>query len=193
MVVEWVGFISFIAFCLKKWWNDLSTYVSICVLYSLLLYLWTPWVLFWYRGQLSTSEIPDDYIRVRNILSHADNLDEILILPWYGYIWCDWISRPTISNPAKKIFEWFPILLASNVEVGEVLLENKNWEAWFSPKNTSFSLSGLTSNPEAPWYIITLNNCSGYEEIKNEIKKWEGKILMKIYDSQSINLYKYVK
>ena len=193
-LVESVGFLSATAFFLKKWWNDTYSRWSILFCTFIVLYIWSPWVLFSYRWQMQTSKVPSDYYEVRNMLLEKSDTSSILILPWHGYIWCEWISRPTISNPAKEIFSTLPILLSDTVEVWEFLNDKKQESdsevVWFEkifPHDISLDIQNNIG------YIVTLNDCSWYDQIQNSIHEWENWILSKLYESQSINLYKYVK
>lgn len=48
----------------------------------------------------------------------------VLLLPWYSYIGCWWISRPSVANPSIPFFREFPLIVSERIDAGKVLEKN---------------------------------------------------------------------
>jgi len=65
--------------------------------------LWTPLLLWGAAGQLQSSQYPDDWYTVRDILDAKAGDSPVVVLPWHMYMHFDFVGR-VVANPSRHFF-----------------------------------------------------------------------------------------
>ena len=123
LISEGILFVSALAFILKNYTHHIRTGGALTIVVTMLLYIWSPGVYVSYRNQLRTSVYPKEFYTAREVLRNED-VSKVLLLPWYSYIGCWWISRPSVANPSIPFFREFPLIVSERIDAGKVLEKN---------------------------------------------------------------------
>jgi len=128
--------------------------------------LWSPGMLFGFRGQLSTMRYPESFSTVRAELLMSAPESRTLILPWHSYMGCDWTNKRVIANPMASFFSPLSAVSADNIEMGPALYSNS-----LNPESKIIedflSSSGHLIDPvlaQGFTHIFVLRNCANLEE-----------------------------
>lgn len=168
LFIFWIWIVNFFNFIYEKkikiWIANIKyEQYFFVVLFFILLQLWSPNIIFWFRWQLFLKEYPIEIQESKNFLiNNWYEGKEWLLLPWHNYMSCKWSWRLAM-NP----FQWYflPIKLskADNVEMNwlednyEDLLE-KEIKQFLTNKNIEILYK---NNIE---YIIYMKECWNTEQ-----------------------------
>jgi hypothetical protein len=123
LLVEAIFFVCAFAYILKNYTHNLRSWGALVVIVGMLLYIWSPGVYISYRNQMRTSVYPKEFYTAREVLRNEE-VKKVLLLPWYSYIGCWWISRPSVANPSIPFFREFPLVVSERIDAGKVLEKN---------------------------------------------------------------------
>ncbi len=99
--------------------------VVLLALITPFLYSFTIFNGFW--GQMNTTDYPDDWYQVNELLNRDDEDFNVLFLPWHAYMDFKWIpnTQKRIANPASGFFEK-PVIQGWNMESGGIYSQSTN-------------------------------------------------------------------
>jgi hypothetical protein len=86
--------------------------------------LYSPGMLWGFRGQLYTSNYPESWFEVNEILNQDQDDFRVLFLPWHQYMHFSFAGR-IIINPASKFFDK-PVVAGDNMEMGSIYTQSSN-------------------------------------------------------------------
>lgn len=165
--------------------------VSVVTFFVMVVYIWSPGVYIAYRNQMRTSIYPDGFFSAREVLRNEEEVQKILILPWYSYIGCTWISRPSIANPGVPFFSEFPLVVSERIDVGKILGKNNNIHSESNDVEKFLSDADISNLKKSRVsHIILLKSCYGSDEQAEylDLLSWLSDI-HSIFEDESINIY----
>lgn len=185
--VVWVYFLSEILF--KKGKLDIQKtnfdfYIYLSVIF-ILINIYSPWVLLWFRGQLQVTNYPQEYFESKKILEERGE-PKNLILPWHKYMACKWGTNKISSNIYPYILWSSDAIAADNIEIWSVYSNSNNpvskkIEEFIETKNLAILRELWVQN------IIFQDFCWFYEKY-DFLKKLDW--LEKIFDREFLKIYK---
>jgi hypothetical protein len=94
------------------------------VLMGILIFLYTPTMLFGFYGQIKPKDFPIEWYNIKNDIGCDINDEQnILFLPWHQYIKIDFLNNKKIISPAKNFFGDC-VVQSDNMEAKEVYNQN---------------------------------------------------------------------
>ena len=190
MLVEGIFFIIGLGAIFSKISQDIVVKISAIFSVGLLLWTWSPGTLFSYQGQLRTTIYPQDFENLRTELLNQNFSGKILAFPWHSYMGCSWTGRPTIANPIGGLMAPLSVVVADNIEVGEILYSNSTSSE--SQKIEKFlkwhDFSHLNGTDIS--HILLMKNCA---DSQNYIFLENISACQKIIDNEFLSFYQCQK
>ena len=178
MLVEGIFFTIGLGAIFSKMSQDIVVKISAIFSVGLLLWTWSPGTLFSYQGQLRTKLLNQNFS------------GKILAFPWHSYMGCSWTGRPTIANPIGGLMAPLSVVVADNIEVGEILYSNSTSSE--SQKIEKFlklhDFSHLNGTDIS--HILLMKNCA---DSQNYIFLENISACQKIIDNESLSFYQCQK
>jgi hypothetical protein len=123
MILEGISFIIGSA-VLLRWFRDRFFSFLAFFLILLSIFLWSPGMIFGFRGQLITMNYQESFSLLRTSLLEMNPQAKILLLPWHSYMACSWTNARIIANPLPTFFSPLRMIGADNIEARSVLYSN---------------------------------------------------------------------
>lgn len=154
--------------------NLLQNYYFYTLLILLLIFSWSPSMLFGFNWQLKIIKYPLEYLNSRNILIEND-FKKTLILPRHSYMWCDYNFWRVISNPLPYMLITEKTVYANNLEMNNLYSNIEN---------------ELTNDVETfiKNYDINLLKRHNIDSIVFQKNCWNFKIYDFLYKSKSLEI-----
>lgn len=113
---------------IQKSGSNKRTYAYLIIILALLtplIYSFTMFNGFW--GQLKTTDYPEDWYEVNDLLNEDKQDFKVLFLPWHLYMDFKWLPTPQkrIANPASIFFDR-PVIQGDNMEAGTIYSSTSN-------------------------------------------------------------------
>ncbi|MCX6715652.1 MAG: hypothetical protein NT077_01385 [Candidatus Taylorbacteria bacterium] len=106
--------------------------------------LYTPMMLFGFAGQLKTTQYPNSWAEVNNVLKQ-DKSCHALFLPWHGYYNLKFNNDILTANIARNYFDC-DIIQGRNMELGTISSQGGNGEEYSSVEKM---VTDNNANPDA--------------------------------------------
>ncbi len=162
MIVEGIFFLGWASYLLKKIQDIYSRGIT-WFIFLMLFIFWSPGMLYWFRGQLTTMHYPESLEILRQEMLRDIPESKTLILPWHSYMACEWTSWKILHNSLDTFFLPLSMTRAHNIEMRSWLYSNPKdqqnamieqylsleWALGFDPLKTF----GFT-------HILVLKNCA---------------------------------
>ena len=128
MIAEWWIFVLWMSYLILMvrayFWRWILFWLTL-----LALFLWSPGMIFGFRGQLTTMAYPESFYALKRTLLWDMTVKKILILPWHSYIGCDWTEGRVIANPLPQFFLPLKTVSADNIEMRGLYTNSVNPES----------------------------------------------------------------
>ncbi len=137
-------------------------YKSIIILViGLLLFNWSPNVLFSFNNQLLITDYPKDYIKIKEELINSK--EAYLLFPWHNYMACDWTKWKIVASIYPSFFYPINVSVSNNIEIWKFNLNNyiekyKDIDLFLETEEISLLKKHNIKN------IIFLDNCADYKD-----------------------------
>lgn len=81
--------------------------------------LYTPLMVWGFKGQLFLSQYPQSWIEINEFLNHDYGEFKTLFLPWHQYLSLSFVKNRVIANPAPRFFDK-EVIAGDNMEIGKI-------------------------------------------------------------------------
>lgn len=123
MIVEGIFFLGWTSYLLKKI-QDIYVRGIMGFLILIMLIFWSPGMIYWFRGQLTTMHYPESFETLRQEMLQNIPKSKTLILPWHSYMACEWTSWRILHNSLDTFFLPLSMTRAHNIEMRSWLYSN---------------------------------------------------------------------
>lgn len=165
----------------KSFFDLLSMVIIIFIITS----LYTPWILFGFRGQIKIVNYPEEYFESKSFLAEKKEFKNV-IFPWHTYIKCEWWNGRISWNTYQHILWFKESIYSDNIEIWNIYTNNNNP---VSQKVEEFLKTKNLKLLEDLWIknIIFQDKCADSEAYKFlENLNW----LEKVFDKKYLKIYK---
>ena len=165
----------------KSFFDLLSMVIIIFIITS----LYTPWILFGFRGQIKIVNYPEEYFESKSFLAEKKEFKNV-IFPWHTYIKCEWWNGRISWNTYQHILWFKESIYSDNIEIWNIYTNNNNP---VSQKVEEFLKTKNLKLLEDLWIknIIFQYKCADFEAYKFlESLNW----LEKVFDKKYLKIYK---
>ena len=165
----------------KSFFDLLSMVIIIFIITS----LYTPWILFGFRGQIKIVNYPEEYFESKSFLAEKKEFKNV-IFPWHTYIKCEWWNGRISWNTYQHILWFKESIYSDNIEIWNIYTNNNNpvsqkVEEFLKTKNLKLLGDLWIKN------IIFQDKCADFEAYKFlESLNW----LEKVFDKKYLKIYK---
>lgn len=165
----------------KSFFDLLSMVIIIFIITS----LYTPWILFGFRGQIKIVNYPEEYFESKSFLAEKKEFKNV-IFPWHTYIKCEWWNGRISWNTYQHILWFKESIYSDNIEIWNIYTNNNNpvsqkVEEFLKTKNLKLLGDLWIKN------IIFQDKCADFGAYKFlESLNW----LEKVFDKKYLKIYK---
>ncbi len=105
---------SFVVSVFDKAWSK-AVFATLFICFSLLPPM-SVYSAFWgFGGQVKTSQYPQSWFAAEDYLVSQDNVENVLFLPWYGYMRFPFTNYKLTANPSERFFD-VSVIAGKNIE-----------------------------------------------------------------------------
>jgi len=160
------------------------------VMTMLIPFLWTHSIFWGFRNQLKTYQYPIGWHKTEQMLSaSSQKIENVLFLPWHGYLILNFAGNDRIANPARAFFS-ANIIVGKNLDSVYLLeTEQAKWDkkifSWLNEVATLSDNKNFLKSENVSHIILTkTHDWDRYEFLEN------SKLLKKIFEDNSVVLYR---